>query len=204
MASMMMRGSSEFSVQSPQTNREGTKRKGGRKAMYTEEARKQRNRDAQAAFRERRIEYIKELEERVKAYSARLRALEAKRTDSADECLMLRYKNSLLERILLHKGIDVNAELNDKLWRPVTAQMHPYPAPIHQSTKRKARAVSSSTFPTPRVSDITSPLSTASESTVLTPPPPPPSVARPHKRTKILTPPGKYSFPFLLLKELWS
>lgn len=72
--------------------------------MYTEEARKQRNRDAQAAFRERRIEYIKELEERVKAYSARLRAVEAKRTDSADECLMLRYKNSLLERILLHKG----------------------------------------------------------------------------------------------------
>ena len=73
--------------------------------MYTEEARKQRNRDAQAAFRERRIEYIKELEERVKAYSARLRALESKRTDSADECLMLRYKNSLLERILLHKGM---------------------------------------------------------------------------------------------------
>lgn len=72
--------------------------------MYTEEARKQRNRDAQAAFRERRIEYIKELEERVKAYGARLRALEAKRTEGADECLMLRYKNSLLERILVHKG----------------------------------------------------------------------------------------------------
>jgi len=172
--------------------------------MYTEEARKQRNRDAQAAFRERRIEYIKELEERVKAYSARLRAMEAKRTDSADECLMLRYKNSLLERILLHKGIDVNAELNDKLWRPVTAQIQSRPAPIPQSMKRKASAVLSSTFPTPRASDITSPLSTASESTVLTPPPPPPSVARPHKRTKILTPPGKYPFPFLLLKELWS
>ena len=73
--------------------------------MYTEEARKQRNRDAQAAFRERRIEYIKELEEKVKAYSARLRALEAKRTEGADECLMLRYKNSLLERILVHKGM---------------------------------------------------------------------------------------------------
>jgi hypothetical protein len=73
--------------------------------VYTEEARKQRNRDAQAAFRERRIEYIKELEEKVKAYSGRLRALEAKRTEGVDECLMLRYKNSLLERILVHKGM---------------------------------------------------------------------------------------------------
>jgi adenylate kinase family enzyme len=125
MASTMIRASSEFSVQSPQTNREPTKRRGGRKAvcpkypvsttwhgliidrwqMYTEEARKQRNRDAQAAFRERRIEYIKELEERVKKYSAKLKATETKRTDSADECLMLRYKNSLLERILVHKGM---------------------------------------------------------------------------------------------------
>ena len=73
--------------------------------MYTEEARKQRNRDAQAAFRERRIEYIKELEERVKVYGTKLRALESAKTNSADECLMLRYKNSLLERILLYKGM---------------------------------------------------------------------------------------------------
>ncbi|KAN0103535.1 hypothetical protein V8E51_011848 [Hyaloscypha variabilis] len=200
-----MRGSSEFSVQSPPTNREPTKRKGGRKAMYTEEARKQRNRDAQAAFRERRIEYIKELEERVKAYSVRLRALESKRTDSADECLMLRYKNSLLERILLHKGIDVNAELNTKLWRPVGIPMQSYPAPIQQPSKRKASAVSSSTYHTSLASETTSPISTASETTIPTPPAPTPlSAARPHKRTKILTPPGKYPPLLLLLRELWS
>jgi len=203
MASMMRRGSSEFDAQSPQTNRE-TKRKGGRKAMYTEEARKQRNRDAQAAFRERRIEYIKELEERVKTYSARLRAMEAKRTDSADECLMLRYKNSLLERILLHKGIDVNAELNIKLWRPVGIPMQLHPTPVQQSMKRKASAVSSSTYYTRGASEITSPISTASETTIPTPPTPVIPVARPHKRAKILTPPGKYPFFFLLVKELWS
>ena len=191
--------------------------------MYTEEARKQRNRDAQAAFRERRIEYIKELEERVKAYSVRLRALESKRTDSADECLMLRYKNSLLERILLHKGepcsksqmcecllivmigIDVNAELNTKLWRPVGIPMQSYPAPIQQPSKRKASAVSSSTYHTSFASETTSPISTASETTIPTPPAPTPlSAARPHKRTKILTPPGKYPPLLLLLRELWS
>ncbi|KAI2359354.1 hypothetical protein LOY91_006845, partial [Ophidiomyces ophidiicola] len=39
------------------------KRKGGRKPIYaTSEERKQRNRQAQAAFRERRSEYIKQLE----------------------------------------------------------------------------------------------------------------------------------------------
>ncbi|KAE9364122.1 hypothetical protein N431DRAFT_549780 [Stipitochalara longipes BDJ] len=203
MASTTMRDSSEFSVQSPPTNHETTKRKGGRKAMYTEEARKQRNRDAQAAFRERRIEYIKELEERVTAYSARLRALESKRTDSADECLMLRYKNSLLEKILLHKGIDVNAELNTKLWRPVEVPLQSYPAPIQQSTKRKASAVSS-TYRNSKESETTSPISTASETTIHTPPAPPFPAVRPHKRTKILTPPGKYPPLLLLLRELWS
>lgn len=172
--------------------------------MYTEEARKQRNRDAQAAFRERRIEYIKELEERVKVYSARLRTMEAKRTDSADECLMLRYKNSLLERILLHKGIDVNAELNIKLWRPVGVPMQLNPTPVQQSMKRKASAVSFSAYQTPGVSEITSPISTASETTIPTPPTPALPTARPHKRAKILTPPGKYPFFILLVKELWS
>lgn len=173
--------------------------------MYTEEARKQRNRDAQAAFRERRIEYIKELEERVKAYSARLRAMEAARTNSADECLMLRYKNSLLERILLHKGIDVNAELNTKLWRPVGPPMQPHM--IRDSgllLKRKAN-----TYHTPRASEITSPISTASESSI--PTPPAPTVPRPHKRSKahsansisphIPIPPGKYPFLIFVFKR---
>jgi hypothetical protein len=190
--------------------------------MYTEAARKQRNRDAQAAFRERRIEYIKELEERVKAYSTRLRAMEAARTNSADECLMLRYKNSLLERILLHKGslsgnssdgivaddntvgIDVNAELNIKLWRPVGVPMQSYltrdPA---LSLKRKAN-----NYHTPRASEITSPISTASESTI--PTPPGPILPRPHKRSKthnansttqIPIPPGKYPFLIFIFKR---
>jgi len=172
--------------------------------MYTEAARKQRNRDAQAAFRERRIEYIKELEERVKAYSTRLRAMEAARTNSADECLMLRYKNSLLERILLHKGIDVNAELNIKLWRPVGVPMQSHltrdPA---LSLKRKAN-----NYHTPRASEITSPISTASESTI--PTPPGPILPRPHKRSKthsansttqIPIPPGKYPFLIFIFKR---
>jgi hypothetical protein len=71
---------------------------------FTAEARRQRNRDAQAAFRERRSEYIKELEQTVKIYADKLRSLEATRATTADECLMLRYKNYLLERILLYKG----------------------------------------------------------------------------------------------------
>lgn len=72
--------------------------------QFTLEARRQRNRDAQAAFRERRTEYIKELEDKVKVYSEKLQNLEAERSNTADDRLMLRYKNSLLERILLHKG----------------------------------------------------------------------------------------------------
>lgn len=72
--------------------------------QFSVEARRQRNRDAQAAFRERRTEYIKELEDKVKIYSDKLRSIEAERASSADDRLMLRYKNSLLEKILLHKG----------------------------------------------------------------------------------------------------
>ncbi|GAB7345014.1 hypothetical protein MBLNU457_3434t2 [Dothideomycetes sp. NU457] len=91
------------------------KRKGGRKPIYaTSEERKQRNRQAQAAFRERRTEYIKQLEETIKQNEDTLRSLQQSHRSAADECLMLRYKNSLLERILLEKGIDVQAELSLK------------------------------------------------------------------------------------------
>jgi len=79
--------------------------------VYTEatkkspaEQRKQRNRQAQAAFRERRTEYIKELEEEASTHKAEIKRLEEARSQAVDECLMLRYKNSLLERILLEKG----------------------------------------------------------------------------------------------------
>ncbi|MCJ1226917.1 hypothetical protein MMC12_003572 [Toensbergia leucococca] len=91
------------------------KRKGGRKPIYaTSEERKQRNRQAQAAFRERRTEYIKQLEATIKTHEDTLQNLQQSHRSAADECLMLRYKNSLLERILLEKGIDVQAELNSK------------------------------------------------------------------------------------------
>lgn len=70
----------------------------------TTEERKQRNRQAQAAFRERRTEYIKQLESTINMQEASLNNLNAAHRHTTDECLMLRYKNSLLERILLEKG----------------------------------------------------------------------------------------------------
>jgi hypothetical protein len=70
----------------------------------TSEERKQRNRQAQAAFRERRTEYIKQLEATIKQNEETLAHLQQSQRTAADECLMLRYKNSLLERILLEKG----------------------------------------------------------------------------------------------------
>ena len=74
------------------------------KIYATSEERKQRNRAAQAAFRERRTEYIKQLETTIKHHEEALQTLQQSHRSAADECLMLRYKNSLLERILLEKG----------------------------------------------------------------------------------------------------
>lgn len=71
----------------------------------TSEERKQRNRQAQAAFRERRTEYIKQLETTIQHHEEQLQNLQQSHRQAADECLMLRYKNSLLERILLEKGM---------------------------------------------------------------------------------------------------
>ncbi|KAH7382331.1 hypothetical protein BKA66DRAFT_418174 [Pyrenochaeta sp. MPI-SDFR-AT-0127] len=89
-----------------------------RKIYATSEERKQRNRQAQAAFRERRTEYIKQLETTIKHHEETLQNLQNSHRNAADECLMLRYKNSLLERILLEKGIDVQAELRAKTGSP--------------------------------------------------------------------------------------
>jgi hypothetical protein len=74
------------------------------KIYATSEERKQRNRQAQAAFRERRTEYIKQLESTIKHHEETLQNLQNSHRSAADECLMLRYKNSLLERVLLEKG----------------------------------------------------------------------------------------------------
>ncbi|KAK8172016.1 hypothetical protein BKA80DRAFT_261817 [Phyllosticta citrichinensis] len=103
----------------PPQQQQQQKRKGGRKPIYaTSEERKQRNRQAQAAFRERRTEYIKQLESTIKHHEETLQTLQQNHRSAADECLMLRYKNSLLERILLEKGIDVQAELRAKTGSP--------------------------------------------------------------------------------------
>jgi len=120
-------GSCSSSVSTPEPDGEAVvqdatqrqKRKGGRKPIYaTSEERKQRNRQAQAAFRERRTEYIKQLETTIKHNEDTLQSLQQSHRSAADECLMLRYKNSLLERILLEKGIDVQAELRLKSGSP--------------------------------------------------------------------------------------
>ena len=83
-----------------------------RKIYATSEERKQRNRQAQAAFRERRTEYIKQLEETIKQQEATLQNLQQSHRSAADECLMLRYKNSLLERLLLEKGLLLTQDQN--------------------------------------------------------------------------------------------
>ncbi|KAF2433238.1 hypothetical protein EJ08DRAFT_584354 [Tothia fuscella] len=116
------------------------KRKGGRKPIYaTSEERKQRNRQAQAAFRERRTEYIKQLESTIKLHEETLQNLQQSHRSAADECLMLRYKNSLLERILLEKDIDVQAELRQKGGSPNLGPIRmPVSAPISQPIQRFA------------------------------------------------------------------
>ncbi|KAF2634895.1 hypothetical protein P280DRAFT_412842 [Massarina eburnea CBS 473.64] len=111
-----------------------------RKIYATSEERKQRNRQAQAAFRERRTEYIKQLESTIKHHEETLQNLQNSHRNAADECLMLRYKNSLLERVLLEKGIDVQAELRAKTGSPnlgptrtaASATTSPNQAPLQQ------------------------------------------------------------------------
>lgn len=81
----------------------------------TSEERKQRNRQAQAAFRERRTEYIKQLESTIKIHEETLQTLQQSHRSAADECLMLRYKNSLLERVLVEKGKQIDQALISRL-----------------------------------------------------------------------------------------
>ncbi|MCJ1472666.1 hypothetical protein MMC13_001315 [Lambiella insularis] len=91
------------------------KRKGGRKPLCaTSEERKQKNRQCQAVFRERRTAYTKQLEDKIKHQGETLQNVQQSHCSTVDECLMLRYRNSLLERILLESGIDVQAELESE------------------------------------------------------------------------------------------
>ncbi|KAJ1335092.1 AP-1-like transcription factor [Microdochium nivale] len=146
------------SAQAAPQESQPAKRKGGRKPIYaTSEERKQRNRQAQAAFRERRTEYIKQLEETIRVHESNLNNLQAAHRSAADECLMLRYKNSLLERILLEKGIDVQAELHAKTGSPNLGPSHMpqnmvQPPPIqramfnrHHGARRSASSIAPKT-----------------------------------------------------------
>jgi len=125
----------------PHTNLSPSRHKGGRKSNASSEARKQRNRQAQAAFRERRTEYIKHLEEEIGAHEAKHRRLQAAHRAATDECLVIRYKNSLLERILLEKGIDVRAELQAKIDLPPLPRPEPQPSIRRNVAPPRARYV---------------------------------------------------------------
>jgi hypothetical protein len=70
----------------------------------TLEERKERNRQAQATFRERRIIYVAQLEKTIQEQRDELHRLQNACSSATDERLNLKYKNSLLERILLEKG----------------------------------------------------------------------------------------------------
>ncbi|KIW21135.1 hypothetical protein PV08_01715 [Exophiala spinifera] len=78
------------------------------------EDRRQRNRQAQATFRLRRNEHLKQLEATIQQHQQTIRDLQESVRVASDDCLMLRYKNSILERVLLEKGIDVREEVYAK------------------------------------------------------------------------------------------
>ncbi|UNI14009.1 hypothetical protein JDV02_000693 [Purpureocillium takamizusanense] len=144
------------------------KRKGGRKPIYaTSEERKQRNRQAQAAFRERRTEYIKQLEETIRVHESNLHNLQTAHRNAAEECLMLRYKNSLLERILLEKGIDVQAELHAKTGSPDLGPTHMPQNLVQPPTIQRAilnrhhQSRKSNSSIAPKAEPVTTPLNTS-------------------------------------------
>lgn len=73
--------------------------------MYkTLEARKQKNREAQVSYKNRQSAYVKNLEDSNEHIGKEIRNLQQIHAATREECLLLRYKNSLLERILFEKG----------------------------------------------------------------------------------------------------
>jgi hypothetical protein len=82
-----------------------------RKIYATLEERKERNRQAQATFRERRIIYVAQLEKTIQEQKDELRRMQSACASATDESLNLKYKNSLLERVLLEKGESTKAIL---------------------------------------------------------------------------------------------
>jgi hypothetical protein len=94
------------------------------------------------------------LEETIRVHEQNLHNLQTAHRHAADECLMLRYKNSLLERILLEKGIDVQAELRAKTGSPTLGPTHMpqnmiQPPPIQRAllNRHHARRSNSSIAP---------------------------------------------------------
>ncbi|RWA09186.1 hypothetical protein EKO27_g5919 [Xylaria grammica] len=95
----------------------------------------------------------KPLEDTIRVHESNLTNLQAAHRSAAEECLMLRYKNSLLERILLEKGIDVQAELQAKTGSPNLGPTHMpqnmmQPPPIqrailnrHHNSRRSASSI---------------------------------------------------------------
>ncbi|MCJ1407178.1 hypothetical protein MMC19_001248 [Ptychographa xylographoides] len=63
------------------------------------------NRQAQADFRKRRAQYIRQLESTTKQQCETIKDMEQKCRVAVEECSTLRYKNSCLERKLIEKGI---------------------------------------------------------------------------------------------------
>lgn len=73
--------------------------------IYTNrEERKQRNRQAQSDFRKRREAYINRLETSLENTKKELEDQQEADRVTADEVVLLRYQNSLLERVLFEKG----------------------------------------------------------------------------------------------------
>ncbi|KAL9053532.1 MAG: hypothetical protein Q9162_004699 [Coniocarpon cinnabarinum] len=102
------------------------KRKGGRKPIYaTVEERKQRNRQAQAAFRERRSEYIKQLEITLDQHEELLQVARREQQATAYQSSSLQRRIGILERILRENGIDLEAELSARGEQTVMSQETP-------------------------------------------------------------------------------
>ena len=73
--------------------------------MYdTAEGRKQRNRQAQAEFRKRREDYIKQLEISIKENERKVEEMQENHNSISKECQGLRHQNQLLERLRADKG----------------------------------------------------------------------------------------------------
>lgn len=69
------------------------------------EERKQRNREAQADFRNRRTQHIKDLEATSDRHCKEIEDMGQKNWQAVvEECVMLRYRSSLLERMLAENG----------------------------------------------------------------------------------------------------